>query len=193
MRKDQLHLMRRLTTSSSVERSAALTANLSQSAATMSHRLLGLFIAHVLRQGAGFFGSPVPISGMVEIRCSAHGTHPFPRTLNIQTRKAALGFCSSPISPAPADGVRQKERPLMMQGGLKSSGSEMPVGQGTPRAPSIPRKPESMAREPSKRLCLRNPRKPPSSAPSPASRPRSTSWWADRRHGASYGLTCRQG
>ena len=43
------------------------------------HRLLSLFIAHVLGQVAGFFSSPVPISGIVESWRSGHWNATFPR------------------------------------------------------------------------------------------------------------------
>src|SRR6516164_9169554 len=59
------------------------------------HRLLSLFIAHVLGQVAGFVSSPVPISGIVESWCSGHGTRPFlgaaPHTL---TQETPCGSCS---------------------------------------------------------------------------------------------------
>jgi len=41
------------------------------------HRLLGHFVAHLLGQDASFFGSLVPIFGVVDIRCNGHGTRPF--------------------------------------------------------------------------------------------------------------------
>ena len=39
--------------------------------------LLLLFVAYPLGQDAGFFRSLVPIFGVVELRCSEHGTRPF--------------------------------------------------------------------------------------------------------------------
>jgi len=41
------------------------------------HRLLGRFVDHPLGQAASFFGSLVPIFGVVDIRCNGHGTRPF--------------------------------------------------------------------------------------------------------------------
>ena len=41
------------------------------------HQLLGPFVARLLGQDAGFFRSPVPLFGAVEVlRCNGHGTHP---------------------------------------------------------------------------------------------------------------------
>ena len=60
------------------------------------HRLLSLFIAHLLGQGAGFFSSPVPISGMVEIRCSGHGTHPFSSDSEHPNAESGMWFLFQP-------------------------------------------------------------------------------------------------
>ena len=41
------------------------------------HRLLDRFVGLPLRQEASFFGSLLPIFGVVDIRCNGHGTRPF--------------------------------------------------------------------------------------------------------------------
>src|SRR6516162_820787 len=41
------------------------------------HRLLDRFVGHPLGQEASFFGSLLPIFGVIDIRCNGHGTRPF--------------------------------------------------------------------------------------------------------------------
>ena len=42
------------------------------------HRLLDRFVGHPLGQEASFFGSLLPIFGVVDIRCNGHGTRTRP-------------------------------------------------------------------------------------------------------------------
>src|SRR6516165_10796228 len=59
------------------------------------HRLLSRFVGHPLGQAASFFGSLVPIFGVVEMRGNGHGTRPFlgaaPHRL---TQETPCGSCS---------------------------------------------------------------------------------------------------
>jgi hypothetical protein len=41
------------------------------------HYLLGRFVVHLLGHNAGFFGSPVPMFWVVEMRGNGHGTRRF--------------------------------------------------------------------------------------------------------------------
>ena len=61
----------------------------------LEHHLLGPFVAHPLGQDAGFFGTPVPIFGVVEMWCNGHETRRFLGLLMNSRVEHVFGGCSA--------------------------------------------------------------------------------------------------